>query len=202
LAQIKDNVMQCQQDLFELEPVSLVRDEEGGIRYLPDRISKREANRWFDLLLENADWGAYRRMMYDREVAVPRLIAGYTDNRSTELPEPLADAFAKVRMLVGAPFNSVGLNLYRDEKDSVAPHSDKVEKLVVGQPIAVLSLGATRRMSIRPKTGPGRVRHIDLEAGSVLVMSYESQLTHEHGIPKIAHPCEPRISLAFRCFDS
>ena len=194
--------MQCQQDFFELEPASLVRDEEGGIRYLPDQISNREADLWFDLLLKNADWGTYRRMMYDREVAVPRLIASYADNGSTGLPEPLADAFAEMRMLVGAPFNSVGLNLYRDERDSVAPHSDKVERLVAGQPIAVLSLGATRRMSIRPKTGPGRVRHIDLEAGSVLVMSYESQLTHEHGIPKIARSCEPRISLAFRCFDS
>lgn len=194
--------MQCQQDLFEPEPVELVRDEEGGIRYLPDQISKSEADSWFDLLLGNVDWGAYRRMMYDREVAVPRLIAGYTDNGRIKLPEPLAVAFAKVRMLVRAPFNSVGLNLYRDEKDSVAPHSDKVAKLVVGQPIAVLSLGATRRMSIRPKTAPGRVRHIDLEAGSVLVMSYESQLTQEHGIQKMTRACEPRISLAFRCFDS
>lgn len=31
-------------------------------------------------------------------------------------------------------------------------------------------------------------------------MSYASQFTHEHGIPKLAGVTEPRISLAFRCF--
>ncbi|WP_207003644.1 alpha-ketoglutarate-dependent dioxygenase AlkB [Trinickia mobilis] len=192
--------MAFQEVLFGPEPVSVVRDEEGGVRYLPASIGPQLAHRWFDLLMRNASWGAYRRMMYDREVAVPRLMAGYAEDAQAELPEPLTEAFNVMRSLVGAPFNHVGLNLYRDENDSVAPHGDKVEKLVIGQPIAVLSLGATRRMSIRPRRDTGRVRHIDLEAGSVLVMSYESQLTHEHGIAKMAQACEPRISLAFRCF--
>jgi hypothetical protein len=31
-------------------------------------------------------------------------------------------------------------------------------------------------------------------------MSYASQFTHEHGIPKLAAASGPRISLAFRCF--
>jgi alkylated DNA repair dioxygenase AlkB len=193
--------MTFQQGLFEAEPLSVVQDDEGGIRYLPAAISPQLADHWFDLLMRNAPWATYRRMMYDREVAVPRLMAGYRDDRESELPEPLSDAFAEMRSLVSAPFNSVGLNLYRDQNDSVAPHGDKVEKLAAGQPIAVLSLGETRRMSIRPRRDPGRVRHIDLEAGSVLVMSYESQLTHEHGIPKLTARCGPRISLAFRCFD-
>src|SRR5690242_21478639 len=34
------------------------------------------------------------------------------------------------------------LNLYRDEHDSVAPHSDKTANLVRGEPIAIVSLGA------------------------------------------------------------
>lgn len=190
-----------QQGLFEAEPLSVIQDDEGGIRYVPAAISAQLAQHWFDLLMRNAPWATYRRMMYDREVAVPRLMAAYRDDRESELPEPLSDAFAEMRSLVSAPFNSVGLNLYRDQNDSVAPHGDKVEKLAVGQPIVVLSLGETRRMSIRARHDPGRVRHIDLEPGSVLVMSYESQLTHEHGIPKLTARCGPRISLAFRCFD-
>jgi len=193
--------MMFQQGLFEAEPLSVVQDDEGGIRYLPAAISAQLAQHWFDLLLRNAPWATYRRMMYDREVTVPRLMAAYRDDGESELPEPLSDAFAEMRSLVSVPFNSVGLNLYRDQNDSVAPHGDKVEKLAVGQPIAVLSLGDNRRMSIRPRHDPGRVRHIDLEPASVLVMSYESQLTHEHGIPKLAARCGPRISLAFRCFD-
>jgi alkylated DNA repair dioxygenase AlkB len=191
--------MPSQQGLFAPEPVSLIHGEVGGIRYLPESVPVAEARRWFDEALQNIGWLSQQRMMYEREVAVPRLLATFS-RESAELPVPLKEAFETVRSLIGAPFNRVGLNLYRDGHDSVAPHSDKTDKLQPGQPIAIISLGASRRMSIRPKAGAGRTIHIELEAGSCLVMSYASQFTHEHGIPKIAGITEPRISLAFRCF--
>ena len=52
----------------------------------------------------------------------------------------------------GTPFNNVGLNLYRDGRDSVAPHNDHLYEIVAGHPIALLSLGATRLMTIRSKS--------------------------------------------------
>ena len=67
-----------------------------------------------------------------------------------------------------------------------------------GLPIALLSLGGTRRMTIRAKEPPRRALHIDLEPGSLLMMSYATQLHYTHGIPKTADPVAPRISLAFR----
>jgi alkylated DNA repair dioxygenase AlkB len=192
--------MASQQALFAPEPVSLLSDEEGGIRYLPESIPASVARQWFDQALQNIGWLSQQRMMYDREVAVPRLLATFS-RESADLPAPLGEAFEAVRSLVGAPFNRVGLNLYRDESDSVALHSDKTDKLVPAQPIAIVSLGASRRMSIRPKTGAGRaIIHVELEPGSCLVMSYASQFTHEHGIPKLAGVSGPRVSLAFRCF--
>jgi alkylated DNA repair dioxygenase AlkB len=191
--------MAYQQGLFAPGPVPLVDDEEGGIRYLPESIPAVAAQQWFDQALENIGWMSQQRMMYDREVAVPRLLATFS-RESDDLPAPLGEAFEAVRSLLGAPFNRVGLNLYRDGNDSVALHGDKTEKLVPSQPIAIVSLGATRRMSIRPKAGSGRIVHVELEPGSCIVMSYASQFTHEHGIPKLASVTEPRISLAFRCF--
>jgi alkylated DNA repair dioxygenase AlkB len=198
-----------QQALFAPEPVSLLHDEEGGIRYLPESVPAATAQTWFETALRNVGWLSQQRMMYDREVAVPRLLATFA-REAADLPAPLGDAFEAVRALVGAPFNRVGLNLYRDGGDSVALHSDKTEKLVPAQPIAILSLGASRRMSIRPKAGvavgtgtsTSRIVHVELEPGSCLVMSYASQFTHEHGIPKLAGVTGPRISLAFRCFSS
>ena len=74
------------------------------------------------------------------------------------------------------PFNSVGLNFYRDGCDSVAPHSDHLDEIVQGFPIALLSLGATRCMTVRAKEPPRRVFHVDLTGGSLLVMSHETQL--------------------------
>jgi alkylated DNA repair dioxygenase AlkB len=80
----------------------------------------------------------------------------------------------------------------------VAPHNDHLEVLVEGFPIALLSLGGTRRMTIRAKQPPRRALHIDLEPGSLLMMSYATQLHYTHGIPKTTDPVVPRISLAFR----
>ncbi|CAE6722143.1 hypothetical protein R69927_01272 [Paraburkholderia domus] len=188
-----------QQGLFASEPVALFHDAEGGIRYLPDSIPAITAQQWFDQARQNIGWMSQQRMMYDREVAVPRLLATFA-RESEDLPAPLGEAFEAVRSLLGAPFNRVGLNLYRDGNDSVALHGDKTEKLLPAQPIAIVSLGASRRMSIRPKAGSGRIVHVDLEPGSCIVMSYASQFTHEHGIPKMAGVTGPRISLAFRCF--
>jgi alkylated DNA repair dioxygenase AlkB len=70
--------------------------------------------------------------------------------------------------------------------------------LIAGQPIALLSLGATRRMTIRSKTTPRRILDLDLEPGSLLVMSYETQFHYDHGIPKTTAEVGPRISVAFR----
>src|SRR5205823_6183428 len=81
-------------------------------------------------------------------------------------------------------FNSVGLNLYRDGRDSVAPHNDHLHDIREGFPIALLSLGATRRMTIRAKAAPRRSMHVDLETGSLLVMDYATQVHYTHGIPK------------------
>ena len=53
-------------------------------------------------------------------------------------------------------------------------------------------------MTIRAKEPPRRVIHVDLEAGSLLMMSYETQLHYTHGVPKTAAAVQERISLAFR----
>jgi len=187
-----------QNDLFDPAPLDLIDDTECGIRYLPDVIPAATAEAWFGQALDGVIWNNQRRMMYEREVDVPRLMAHFSLD-AADLPKPLMQAAEQVRATVGAAFNSVGLNLYRDGNDSVAPHNDHTKGLVPKAPIAILSLGATRRMSIRAKSGQGRTLNVDLHAGSVLVMSYASQFTHNHGIPKLSEVSGPRISLAFRC---
>ena len=137
--------------------------------------------------------------MYDREVDVPRLTAHFkVDPPQTPLPAAIIDATARVVSRLGVPFTSVGLNLYRDGRDSVAPHNDHLNELRKGFPIALVSLGATRRMTIRSKSAPRRVIHVDLEPGSLLVMDYATQLHYTHGVPKTTAPVGERISMAFR----
>jgi alkylated DNA repair dioxygenase AlkB len=134
--------------------------------------------------------------MYEREVDVPRLVASarIDDARIA----PLAEVVPVVEGIVGVRFTSIGMNLYRNGRDSVAPHNDRLPELTAGYPIALLSLGAARRMTIRSKAVPRRILDLDLEPGSLLVMSYETQHHYDHGIPKTTAEVGPRISLAFR----
>jgi alkylated DNA repair dioxygenase AlkB len=90
------------------------------------------------------------------------------------------------------------MNFYRDGNDSVAMHSDKPHILSAPHPIALVSLGESRRMLIRTKAGNRESMAIDLEPGSLLCMSHASQFTHEHGIPKTKKPQGPRISVVLR----
>ena len=82
--------------------------------------------------------------------------------------------------------------------NSVAPHNDHLYDIREGFPIALLSLGATRRMTIRAKAAPRRSLQVDLETGSLLIMDYSTQIHYTHGVPKTSAAVGERISLAFR----
>ncbi|WP_213434396.1 MULTISPECIES: alpha-ketoglutarate-dependent dioxygenase AlkB family protein [Lysobacteraceae] len=185
-------------DLFSPAERVLIEDEEGGCRYVPAFIDVDRADAWFAALRDEVDWRQQRRPMYDRVVEVPRLTSGYALNGSEALPAVLGEAHARVCAELGVAFTHVGLNYYRDGHDSVAPHNDKLSTLIAGEPIALVSLGSARRMEIRAKAPPRGVVRIDLEPGSLLVMSYAMQSHYDHGIPKTKHAVGPRISLAFR----
>jgi alkylated DNA repair dioxygenase AlkB len=185
--------------LFDPGERLLADDERGRITYLPGFIDGVTAAEWFVVLRDGVTWRSERRMMYDREVDVPRLMAHYRlDPPEASTPSPILQAAARIVEQLEVPFNSVGLNRYRDGRDSVAPHNDHLNELQKGQPIALLSLGATRRMTVRAKEKPPRVIHADLEPGSLFVMDYATQIHYTHAIPKTAEAVGERISLAFR----
>jgi alkylated DNA repair dioxygenase AlkB len=177
--------------------LALADDARGRIAYTRRLVSTATAEAWFTDLRTAVPWKAERRRMYDREVDVPRLTSRYrTDD--ADAPGAIHDATARVSAHTGVAFTSVGLNFYRDGRDSVAMHNDHLYELEPGFPIALVSLGSPRRMAIRAKEPPRRSLALDLEPGSLLLMSYETQLHYLHGIPKTKEDVGPRISLAFR----
>ena len=185
--------------LFDSTETVLVDDERGRITYLPRFIDAATAEAWFAALRHGVEWRSERRMMYEREVDVPRLMCSFRlDPAPASTPDPILDASRLVIKATSVPFNSVGLNLYRDGRDSVAPHNDHLNEIQKGLPIALVSLGATRRMAIRAKEAPRRAFNVDLETGSLFVMDYATQLHYTHGVPKTIEPVGERISLAFR----
>ena len=160
----------------------------------------------FGELRDSIPWRAERRQMYDRVLAVPRLVSfiDFADHAATphprlkQLRRRLNDAYAGE---LGEPFVTAGLCLYRDGNDSVAWHGDNIGRSSTEDTmVAIVSLGATRVFALRPRGGgPSlRLRH---GHGDLLVMGGSCQRTWEHSIPKTARPTGPRISIQFRPHD-
>ena len=96
------------------------------------------------------------------------------------------------------PFVSAGMCFYRDGNDSVAWHGDTIGRSRWADTmVAILSLGAARRLSLRPRGG-GKAIGFNLGHGDLIVMGGSCQRTWEHAILKTARPVGPRISIQFR----
>ena len=156
----------------------------------------------FARLVERVPWYAERREMYDRVVDVPRLLCFYGEGEP--LPDPLLDAVKATLDThyapeLGEPFATAGLCLYRDGRDSVAWHGDRIGRSSTQDTmVAILSLGAPRALLLRPNGGGAPALRHHLGHGDLLVMGGSCQRTWEHAVPKTAKPVGPRISVQLR----
>ena len=132
--------------------------------------------------------------MYERVVDVPRLTAELpADGPGHPLLERAADALSRRYNLA---LCHISLAYYRDGRDSVAWHGDRLGRLVDDTVVAILSLGEPRRFLMRPAAG-GASRAFNLGWGDLLVMGGSCQRTWQHAVPKTAL-AGPRISVQFR----
>ncbi|HEV2681131.1 MAG TPA: hypothetical protein VGV14_11570 [Rhodanobacter sp.] len=110
----------AQLSLFDSGAQMLLDDTSGCIVLIPDLVDRVTAQIWFDQLHGGSAWKAGRRLMYEREVDVPRLRAHFRSD-DPDLPGTLYEAQAVVANAANTAFDSIGLNLYHDQYDSVAP---------------------------------------------------------------------------------
>jgi alkylated DNA repair dioxygenase AlkB len=156
----------------------------------------------FERLAGGVPWRAERRQMYDRRVAVPRLLSFYDEE--APLPEPiLTEAKAALSRHytseLGEPFRTAGLCYYRDGRDSVAWHGDRIGRgNTEDTMVAIVSVGAPRALLLRPRGGGGQTLRYALGLGDLIVMGGSCQRTWEHSVPKTTKPVGPRISIQFR----
>ncbi|MGY1741427.1 MULTISPECIES: alpha-ketoglutarate-dependent dioxygenase AlkB [unclassified Blastococcus] len=169
------------------------------VDHLPGWVSGSEAV--LEVLLGDIGWRADRRQMYEREVDVPRLLRWYGGDE--ELPHPvLAEARAALSRHygpeLGEPFVSAGMCLYRDGRDSVAWHGDRLGRARSADTmVAIVSFGSPRPLMLRP-VGGGESQRFPVGHGDLVVMGGSCQRTWEHCIPKTAKPVGPRVSVQFR----
>jgi len=155
----------------------------------------------FERLVGQVPWHAERRPMYERVVDVPRLLCFYGED--DPLPDPVLTLARETLSRhyaaeLGEPFRTAGLCLYRDGRDSVAWHGDRVGRgRSEDTMVAIVSLGTPRRLLLRP-AGGGSTLRFTLGHGDLLVMGGSCQRTWEHCVPKTSRPVGPRISVQFR----
>lgn len=198
-------------DLFvegaQLERIPL---QDAEVSYLPHLELGQPEKLLVERLITEVSWRSEQIVVWGKKVVQPRLIAWYGDTGRSYaysgiqlVPMPwtpiLFDIKARVERVVDSPFNTVLLNYYRDNKDSMGFHSDDEPELGRRPVIASLSLGAERTFIMKHKTSnevrPVRLR---LTSGSVLLMRGDTQRYWKHGIPKESRLCGPRINLTFR----
>jgi alkylated DNA repair dioxygenase AlkB len=155
----------------------------------------RGADTLFEQLRDGVPWKQGDRWMYDRMVDDPRLSRWYTPDE----PWP-HEALVVVRSVLearyGVPFRGVGLNYYRDGRDSVAAHRDRELRHLHSALVAILTLGARRPFLVRPRGGGSSI-DLSPASGDLIVMGGACQAGFEHGIPKVVH-AGPRISASYR----
>jgi alkylated DNA repair dioxygenase AlkB len=103
-----------------------------------------------------------------------------------------------IEQATGYAYNSVLLNLYRDQHDSVGWHSDDEALLGPAPAIASLSLGASRLFRLRHKRRLFAPVDIELTDGSLLLMAGATQRNWQHAVQKDSRERAPRINLTFR----
>ena len=117
-------------------------------------------------------------------------------------PTPWTPEIEALKVKIGeqhsGDYNSVLLNRYANEQDSVSWHSDDEPEMDSGHSIASLSLGAAREFLVRPVTNKKTVQSYVLAAGSLLVMPPGLQQRYQHCVPKSPTPCITRVNLTFR----
>lgn len=148
----------------------------------------------FDELTMGVRWRHERREMYGREVAVPRLVARLPDDGA--VPPVVRDAGELLSRHYRRPLRSFSLARYRDGRDSVAWHGDRMGAERHDTVVAIVSLGSGRRFLLRPRGG-ATAHRLALGEGDLLVMGGTCQHTWEHAVPKVAQ-AGARISLMFR----
>ena len=198
-------------DLFESENGEPQHIDLPGAELLfwPQFYSQLGAEQWYAKLIEKVQWKEKIIQMYGRDVLVPRLSSWYADKEknytySGALHTPL-NWISELLVLkqdvekrTQASFNSVLCNLYRNNQDSVAWHSDDEPELGNQPIIASLSFGETRVFQFRRKDDHKKKFALELPSGSCLLMRGDTQKLWQHQIAKTTQSLKPRINLTFR----
>lgn len=167
-----------------------------GCRY--DAQVVPDHQRLFKALGEDVAWTHVMRSRRTASMGVPYNYSGlrYRFAQWHPLVETLREV---IEEQYGFLPNNCLLNDYPTGEHSMGWHSDSTEQMSPGSGIAILSLGAARRLEFRRRGGAVASEAVLLEPGSLLEMSASMQADWQHALPR--SDSGHRMSLTFRRLD-
>ncbi|MGC6483009.1 MAG: alpha-ketoglutarate-dependent dioxygenase AlkB family protein [Synechococcus sp.] len=175
-------------------------------------LAAGDARHWQALLEQRVLWEQPQVLVYGKRYRTPRLAAFLAErgvsyryssvvHQGQGWPDWFEPLLAKVNDHCQARFNGCLLHRYRDGQDRMGWHADDEPEIDPSQPIASLSLGATRSFLLRQRQGPER-HSVDLVDGDLLVMEPPCQQEWLHALPVRQRVRTSRMNLTFRVFQS
>jgi hypothetical protein len=150
----------------------------------------------FSSLLETLEWKDGVERIRGTAVARPRQVANFSTASTPASLGVIDDMAASLSDRYEAKLDRITCNLYRDGRDSVAWHGDRIARDLPEATVAIVSLGEERPFRVRPKGG-GRSIGWPAGRGDLIVMGGSCQRTFDHSVPKVAS-AGPRIAVMFR----
>lgn len=195
-------------DLFSNGLITNLLPYDGVVNYYGKVMKQKDANRYFDLLLNTIEWKNDEAVIFGKHIITKRKAAWYGDSdylytysnttkQALLWTRELLELRKIVEELTGETFNSCLLNLYHNGDEGMAWHSDDERSLGKNTIIASFSFGAERKFSFKHKKSKQAVS-ILLENGSLLIMKDTTQTNWLHSLPKSKKINKPRINLTFR----
>lgn len=198
-----------QMTTFNEYRISNILNTDGTVNYYGKiLLSSEEANRYFDLLMQNTQWEKDEVIIFGKRITTKRKVAWYGDSeylytysnttkRALAWTKELSELKQIVEEYAEIKFNSCLLNLYHNGNEGMGWHSDDEESLGKNNTIASLSFGAERKFSFKHKQTK-QIVSLVLEHGSLLIMKDATQSNWLHSLPKSKNITQPRINLTFR----
>ncbi len=199
-----------QQSLFLADhEAEHIHADNADLHYFPHFLERERADFLLQKILNETAWHQEEIRIAGVARKQPRLSAWIGDQNAhysysgLQLsPAPwtpiLQQLRSEIQVQCQCKFNSVLLNLYRNEQDAMGWHSDDEKELGSQPNIASLSLGASRRFLLKHKTKKELRYSVTLQHGSLLLMSGDTQRHWLHAIARETRPCTARINLTFR----
>ena len=164
---------------------------------------------WYERFWNQHPAEYHQIIMHGRPVRTPRWQVAYGHdyeytgavNSAVPITAEIQPFLLWAQSTIAPTLNGVLVNFYDGALGHyIGAHRDSTKNLDPAAPIVMVSIGEARVFRLRRWRGDGRKWDVLVEAGSVLVLPFETNLIFTHEVPASKRQSGRRISLTLRAF--